>query len=74
MFLEASSVDKTNCFPTVGSAQGALQRFLVGHRIRSQGGHLFIDPGFLTKSVSLNMIGQSWVKEALMYMNTVDLT
>ena len=59
MFLDIS-VDKTNCFPTVGSAQGALATFLVANRIRSQGGTLFIDPGFPNQKRQLDMIGQPW--------------
>jgi len=53
-------VDEKGCFPTVGSAQGALATFLVGNRIRKEGATLFIDPGFPNQKRQLDMIGQSW--------------
>ncbi|MBJ7536566.1 aminotransferase class I/II-fold pyridoxal phosphate-dependent enzyme [Marinomonas transparens] len=59
MFLDIS-VNEVSCFPTVGSAQGALATFLVGNRMRPQGATLFIDPGFPNQKRQLDMIGQSW--------------
>lgn len=53
-------ISAANCFPTVGAAQGALAMFLVGNRIREQGGTLFIDPGFPNQKRQLSMIGQTW--------------
>lgn len=53
-------VSPTTCFPTAGSAQGALATFLVGNRIRQNGATLFIDPGFPNQKRQLEMIGQSW--------------
>ncbi|MCZ2721485.1 pyridoxal phosphate-dependent aminotransferase [Marinomonas sp. 15G1-11] len=53
-------VEEATCFPTVGSAQGALATFLVANRIRNEGGTLFIDPGFPNQKRQLDMIGQSW--------------
>jgi aspartate/methionine/tyrosine aminotransferase len=53
-------VSPETCFPTVGAAQGALAMFLVGNRIREQGGTLFIDPGFPNQKRQLAMINQKW--------------
>jgi aspartate/methionine/tyrosine aminotransferase len=54
------NVSPTGCFPTVGSAQGALAAFLVGNRTKEQGATLFIDPGFPNQKRQLDMIGQPW--------------
>ena len=54
------NVSPTGCFPTVGSAQGALASFLVGKRIKENGATLFIDPGFPNQKRQLDMIGQPW--------------
>jgi aspartate/methionine/tyrosine aminotransferase len=54
------NVSPTGCFPTVGSAQGALASFLVGNRTKENGATLFIDPGFPNQKRQLDMIGQPW--------------
>ncbi|MCW8355882.1 pyridoxal phosphate-dependent aminotransferase [Marinomonas pontica] len=54
------NVSPTGCFPTVGSAQGALASFLVGNRTKENGATLFIDPGFPNQKRQLDMIGQTW--------------
>ncbi|MBR9885326.1 MAG: pyridoxal phosphate-dependent aminotransferase [Oceanospirillales bacterium] len=53
-------VDSQNCFPTVGSAQGAFATFLVANRTKNGAGTLFIDPGFPNQKRQLEVIGQHW--------------
>lgn len=53
-------VDQAGCFPTVGSAQGALASFVVANRLRENGKTLFIDPGFPNQKRQLTMLGQQW--------------
>jgi len=53
-------VNSRNCFPTVGSAQGAMAGFMVANRTREGGGTLFIDPGFPNQKRQLEVLGQHW--------------
>lgn len=53
-------VNEAGCFPTVGSAQGALASFVVANRLRENGKTLFIDPGFPNQKRQLAMLGQKW--------------
>ncbi len=53
-------VNPQYCYPTVGSAQGAMATFLVANRIRPEGATLFIDPGFPNQKAQVTALGQSW--------------
>ncbi|MCE0495272.1 aminotransferase class I/II-fold pyridoxal phosphate-dependent enzyme [Vibrio salinus] len=53
-------VNSEYCYPTVGSAQGAMATFMVANRIRPEGATLFIDPGFPNQKAQVTALGQSW--------------
>ncbi len=58
-FLDVE-VNSEYCYPTVGSAQGAMAIFMVANRIRPEGATLFIDPGFPNQKAQVTALGQSW--------------